>query len=397
MNILNNIRTGRPLRIAHVQPMTLDLFGHRDEDFGRRANYFLPNLAYAQQRRGHLPTIHLLTSGKSKVLQIRGLEAHFHRCAQLPRYMTLQKRFGRQMSLSLLRSLRSQDTDLVHFHGLRNSQLMLAAVACRARQQGLPLLAHDQGTRRVRWIEDLASRYALPRICALLAANEESVVALEKETNRAGSIYLVPNGFDPAMFSPAPDAALADVRDPLRVLFVARLTPEKDPETMARAVKSLAKVRLVELTVVGMGPLRSRVEQILRVPGVSVRFTGHLDQYELALEYRAANLLIHTSLHEGWSQTVLEAMATGLPVVASDVAGIRDVLAGTGMLVPPGEPEAFHEALRAVGSDPALQRRMGRAAIERSRFFTWDRVADQLDSIYTEVLTSGRMAALALR
>ena len=155
---------------------------------------------------------------------------------------------------------------------------------------------------------------------------------------------------------------------------------------MARALAMVAAERPIDLTVVGMGLLRSSIEEILGHALGSVRFRDQLSQQELADEYRAAHVLIHTSSGEGWSQTVLEAMATGLPVVASDVPGIRDVLAETGLLVRAGDARGFAAALRKLASDFSLRKTMRREALNRSRHFTWDRVADKIDKIYADLV-----------
>ena len=106
-----------PLRISHVQPMTLDLFGQRDEDFGEGTMYFLPNIAQAQVELGHKPTVHLLTSGRPGSRWVRGFEFRFHRCVQPPARTGLHRRFGRQLSFGLLRSVIPEETDVVHFPG----------------------------------------------------------------------------------------------------------------------------------------------------------------------------------------------------------------------------------------------------------------------------------------
>ena len=149
--------------------------------FGTKANYFLPNLAHVQRRRGHTPVVHILTSSERKNLRVRGFDVHFHRCLQPPRSMPLKRRFRRQLSLSLIRGLKADEIDVIHFHGLRNSQLMLAAVALRARQIRVPLVGHDQGTRPVRFVERRAASYAAARIHAFMAANAESASSLRKK------------------------------------------------------------------------------------------------------------------------------------------------------------------------------------------------------------------------
>ena len=378
---------GGPLRIAHVQPMTLDLFGHADHDFGTKATYFLSNLAAAQARLGHLPTVHLLTSSRPSVLRVDRVDVHFHRCVQPPTRMGGHVRFARQLSLQMVHAIQEGSADLVHFHGLRNCHLMLGAIACRTSRQSLPLVAQDQGTRDGGPLESRVHRYALRRLSAALAANAESVTVLTEEGVRPEKLHLVPNGFDPEVFGPAASAP----RPPgssLNILVVSRLTPEKDPLTMARGIRAFAHAGgRAAVTVIGQGSLLPQVEESLRGSAATLRFLHcHLPQRTLADYFRAADVLVMTSLGEGSNQVVLEAMACGLPVIASDVPGIRDVVDGAGTLVSARDPAALASALRRLAETPELRDRQRELGLARAKAFTWSAIACRLDPIYAECL-----------
>lgn len=381
----------RALRIAHVQPMTLDLFGHEDRDFGTEASYFLSNLAIAQAQLGHRPTVHLLTSTRPSVLALDGVDVHFHSCLQLPRSLDRRRRFARQVSFELARAIRREDTDIIHFHGLRNSHLMLAVVAWRASAQAVPLVAQDQGLRLAGLLESKARRYALGRVNMALAANPESARELVGEGVAPESLRVVPNGYDPEIFYPG-----APIRrgpgERLHVLVVSRLSPEKDPLTMAEGVRMLAERGCeVSLTVVGQGPLRAATERLLDRCGASVEFVDrHLPQATLADFYRSANVLVLTSPREGSNQAVLEAMACGLPVVATGVPGIQDVVGGAGTLVPAREPRALARALETVAGQPRLLERQRELGLARAAGLTWHAIAKRLEDIYTLCLQGGR-------
>jgi alpha-1,6-mannosyltransferase len=130
-----------------------------------------------------------------------------------------------------------------------------------------------------------------------------------------------------------PDEAVGHGR-PLRVLVVSRLMADKDPLTGARALAETARRGVaLEVTVVGAGELRAPVEEALRPAGVPATFVDKLPQPELAARYRASHVLLLSSLREGFNQATLEAMASGTPVVASDIAGVREGVGDAGRLV----------------------------------------------------------------
>lgn len=372
--------------------MTLDLFGHEDRDFGTMANYFLPNLARAQVEAGHSVAIHLLTSSHPSSLSLDGIEVKFHRCLAPPVFVGRHRRFGRQLSVRMLREISRRDADVVHFHGVRNCQLMFAAVAARAARIGLPLVAHDQGSREGRFLEDWAFHYGLRRIAAVIAGNTESAQLFRSEGVPEGTVHTIPNGYDPKIFFPDPTAGLRDTTS-LRVLFVSRLTPEKDPLTAVEAVAAFAAGGdASDVTLIGSGPLRREVETRLRsaVRGDHVVAYDRVPQSELGEHYRAADVLLLTSLGEGSNQTVVEAMACGLPVIATDVRGIRDVVDGAGILVPPGDSRAAAAALRRVAQEPMLLPTLRERGLDRVRSLTWEAIAGEIDRVYDEVVGLGR-------
>lgn len=381
------------LRVAHVQPMTLDLFGHDDADFGVSVRYSVANLALAQARMGMRPTVHLLASqglvrGRSargpRELHVDGMDVRFHRCVQPPRSAGTRVRFARQFSAGMLRAISASATDVVHFHGVRQFHLMYAAVAWRARGQGLRLVAQDRGGRNVGRIEGAAQRFGLRRSDEVLAAGTGSLEELRGLGVAEPHLHLFPNGVDREVFHPGPG------REPpqpgvVRVMSLARMYEDKDPLTMIAAVAELHRRGLpVELTAVGAGPLRGSVEERARAAGVPATFIEHVPQGELPAYYRAADVLVLTTaaIGEGWNQATLEAMACGLPVVATDVPGVRDSAGGAAVLVPPGKPEAVADAVQQLTGDAARWQRQRERGLARVEDLTWDAIARRLHGLY---------------
>lgn len=169
----------------------------------------------------------------------------------------------------------------------------------------------------------------------------------------------------------------------LLVGYVGRLAPEKKVLRLA-ALCDLPGVRLV---VVGDGPDRAKLAQ--RLPNAA--FLGFLEGDELAEAYASLDVFVHTGPYETFCQAVQEALASGLPTLAPDAGGPRDLVAPgrTGFLLPTGDDEAFGDALRgavcALAADPSLRERLGAAARRSVLGRTWPVVCGELLGHYAEV------------
>ncbi len=229
----------------------------------------------------------------------------------------------------------------------------------------------DVVSARRRW----ANRLLLGRLAhAVNACSEFSARALvEREGLGADRVEVIPNGVDLERCHPADDvdaARRALGLDPgARLLVcVARFHPVKDHETLVRAFARVAAARPgTELLLVGDGPERARIEALAAelAVGSHVRFLGLRDDVPAIL--RAADLFVLTSASEAAPLTLLEAMATGLPAVATAVGGVPEILHDgvEGLLVPRADPEAAAAAIEALLGDRARAAAMGRAGRSR--------------------------------
>jgi glycosyltransferase involved in cell wall biosynthesis len=379
------MQNGTGLRIAHVQPMTLDLYGHSDDDFGTRVTFYLSNLPAAQARLGMRPTVHLLTSGRPHQLRFDGVEVRFHRCLQPPRSARVNSRFARQFSSSMLHAISHTDADVVHCYGPRQLHVMYAAVARRARKERLPLVGHDQGPRPVGHIERWFQRHGLKRTQFVLASSPSSVDEFLGLGVRPERLRVMPNGFDPQVFYPGAERH-REPGDPFRILVVSRLWEDKDPLTMADGIAELVRQgRDVELTIISGGPMKPQVEARLSRAQVPTRFIEFIPQAELAVAYRSHDALVLTSLREGWNQAIVEALASGLPVITTDVPGPRDAAGEAGILIPPRNPLALAEALERLIDSPTHAAEHRALGLRRSKDFSWDAIAAMIAEVYRSV------------
>lgn len=263
------------------------------------------------------------------------------------------------------------------------------AGALPLRGLGVPsvITVHDLAIyRNARWFpgrQPLSTRLVVPR--SVLRAG--IVIAPSKNTAEDVSdifgiartrIEIVPHGVSPA-FRPMTGEDLAAARARLNlperfILFVSTVEPRKNLETL---LEGWAMMRdRPDLVVVGSygwryEPIRERIERL----GPGVHHIESLDSTLLPAVYNLARVLAHPAWYEGFGLTPLEAMACGTPVVVSNASSLPEVVADAGLLVPPGEPDAWRRALERVLGDTELAAGMRRRGILRAAQFSWGRTA----------------------
>jgi glycosyltransferase involved in cell wall biosynthesis len=117
-----------------------------------------------------------------------------------------------------------------------------------------------------------------------------------------------------------------------------------------------------------------------------VFFPGYIPREELPLWYNAADIFVYPSLYEGFGLPVLEAMACGTPVVASNTSSLPEVVGESGLLVDPADAEGMAEAMRRVLSDRDLREALRTTGLARAKTFTWRRAAKETVAVYDRAL-----------
>ncbi|MFC7866359.1 glycosyltransferase family 4 protein [Streptomyces murinus] len=237
--------------------------------------------------------------------------------------------------------------------------------------------------RRIRSVHAAADRTLAPSSAALG----------DLETHGVPRVRLWPRGVDTVRFRP--DRRDEELRRELApngeliVGYVGRLAPEKHVELLT-GVCALDGVRLV---VVGDGPSHAHLTEAL--PGAV--FLGRRTGDDLARIFASLDVFAHTGPFETFCQTVQEAMASGVPVVAPAVGGPLDLVdhGRTGLLVPPRDAEAVQGAVRSLAEDPARRIGFGAAARTLVEGRTWAAVGDRLIGHYEDVLAGRRTAVAA--
>jgi glycosyltransferase involved in cell wall biosynthesis len=174
-----------------------------------------------------------------------------------------------------------------------------------------------------------------------------------------------------------------------RLLFVGRLAVQKNVQLLLTALEGISD--RFETTLAGTGELEADLKAMARELRLqNVRFHGVAHGPELVALYREADVFVLPSAVEGMPLVLLEAMAMGLPVVATDIPGTRDLVSHdrNGLLVPPGDPAALREALLSVISDADRYQRMSQNARDLAGKYSWDAASAELDRIYATACRS---------
>jgi glycosyltransferase involved in cell wall biosynthesis len=258
--------------------------------------------------------------------------------------------------LRLAQLFRRERIDVVHTHDER--PLLYGAAAARLAR--VPRVVHTRHGQKAR---NTRRQVVLFRLAASLAdrvacVSDDAATLTLREGVAPRRVRTVRNGIDLARFAytgPAPDGP---------VVTVARLSPEKDVATLVRAAAVAVREMLsFRLEVAGDGVCMPALRQLTAELGLEEHVRFHGEVRDIPALLGRARLFVLPSVEEGISLTLLEAMARGLPVVATRIGGNPEVVADgeTGLIVPAREPEIMARAMLQLLNDPEKGRRMGQA------------------------------------
>jgi glycogen(starch) synthase len=288
--------------------------------------------------------------------------------------------------------------DVVHAHQGEDIAVLLLALGAAALHRcplvvtvhcSVRLTVTGGGLRHraLRLVGGTVERLALHRADAVLALVPHSAHALVAAGLPSGRVHVLPSGFEPALFAGAVDDVLSQVPRP-RVGYVGRLAEQKAPQLLVAAFADVATD--ASLVIVGDGPLRRRVQSAVQrsAAGRSTLVRGFVAHDDMPSVLASLDLLVLPSIYEEMGSVLVEAMASGLPVVASAVGGIPDVVEDgvTGLLVPPGDVGALTKAIEELLTDCEKRSRMAEAARARSAHYEWPALARRAASVYGAVL-----------
>ena len=300
---------------------------------------------------------------------------------------------------ALRRHLRARTPDVVHAHFWMSGWAATRATRDLAVPTYVTFHALGSVKRRHQGAADTSppervevERAVAARATGVVATCRDEVEELAALGVDLGRVEVVPCGVDVRHFTPAA-APLDDPvrREPCRIVSVGRLVPRKGYATIVEALVDLPGV---ELVVAGgradAGTVEAeqvRLETLAADLGVAdrVHFVGQVGHFLMPALLLSADLVVCSPWYEPFGLVPLEAMACGVPVVASAVGGMLDTVAEgeTGHLVPPQDPAALAAAVRGLLADPARRDVYGRAGVRRARsHYSWDAVAGATAEVY---------------
>lgn len=307
---------------------------------------------------------------------------------------------GLRLRHDLRRILREYDFDVLHTHCPTAPILpMLAIQAANCAQVGTFHTTHPRG-----FLQDLFKNYLSERVVARLDAR----IAVSKTAEDSARLYypgqyhVIPNGVDVERFHPGLER-FEEWRDPDRVnmLFVGRLDPRKGLHFLLEAMPEiLTRTRgRARLLVIGDSYLRPRLEAMVASSARDhVHFLGHVPSDDLPRWYATGDIFVSPATsHESFGIVLLEALATGRPVVASDIPGYRSAIVPDehAILFPPADVPALARAVSELVENPCRRAELACRGRARALEFAWPKVTEKIEAVYHEVL-AGRGAVATM-
>jgi len=305
-------------------------------------------------------------------------------------------KLGRGLTSAIRRDLADFKPNIVH---VSVPDIVGHRALSWARARGLPVVASVH-TRfdtylqyyNLKWLEPVARaimrRYY--RRCDAIVVPAESMAAILRAQRMSNDISLWRRGIDREQFHPGRRSekwrqAHGIAETDVVVGFLGRLVLEKGLDVFADTIDAArANGVALKVVVIGDGPARDFFQE--RLPDAT--FMGQLTGEDLAVALASTDIFLNPSVTEAFGNVTLEAMACGLPVVAAEASGATNLVRDgeTGILVQPGDVDAYSEAVGAYAADPDLRRRHGAAGLAFAETMNWDAINSVVMKVYLRVI-----------
>ena len=323
------------------------------------------------------------------------------------RYGTKFRIDAGNVSFGLFTKPMSHDTDIVHAH-FSTPPGEIAGARC-AKKKNVPFVLTYHGD----WQESFGglirrtalsvyNRYLLDKLLSradvIISPSEHYIDESKFLGKYRDKIAVIPNGIEIEDFDIPLSKEECKVKLDLppnknMILFVGNLTPYKGPDVLVKAMPMIVEeIPDVELMFVGSGEMRADMEKLSKKLGVEnyVKFAGFVEERLKPLYYRAADVfcLPSTMSTESFGIVNLEAMACGVPIVASKIGGIPDVIKDgeNGLLIPPKNPEALADAIIYLLENRDVRDKMGYNGRKKVGFYSWEMIVEKTENIYRALL-----------
>jgi len=291
------------------------------------------------------------------------------------------------------RLLRENDYDLVHaFFGFPTGWLCYRSAAL------LPYIISLRGSDVPGYNIRLGLDYKLLSglfrkiwsAAAVVVANSNGLRKLALEFMPALDIKVIPNGIDTEQFHPSEKQ---DLTKPIKALTVCRLISRKRIDLLIKATALAKKSGLdIQLNIAGDGNLMGQLQKLadeLNI-GDSVNFMGRVPAEQMPQLYRNNDIFVMSSAHEGMSNAMLEAVASGLPIITTRCEGVEELIKDNGIVVESPQPEEIAKAIKNLADDRQAYSRMSIAARKQTEKFSWNSVAEQYLNHYNRIANNIR-------
>jgi phosphatidyl-myo-inositol alpha-mannosyltransferase len=283
------------------------------------------------------------------------------------------------------RALGEFGPDVVHAH----EPLVPSAGMFASRYPGAPVVATFHAYADRAYTFSLLAPLLRPvwrRLSARIAVSEAAAMFVRSRFRQDG-LRVIPNGVDTDLFARAEPASLPEGR---RVLFVNRLEPRKGFGVMVQAFRRLAMAHPdLVLVVAGDGPERGAIHRLPASVRERVVMLGNVPHDRLPSLHAASDVFCAPAIgRESFGIVLVEAFSSGVPVVASDIPGYREVVGDgvTALVTPPSDSAAVADAIALLLKDADLSKRLAEAGRQAARRYSWDTVVGEIETVYREVV-----------
>ncbi len=285
-------------------------------------------------------------------------------------------------ALPVIELVRKEKYDLVHAHFIYPTAI-LALLAKKAARLPLVITSHGSDVPGYNPDRFIRIHKALKRFWLFITSRADAIIS-PSEYHREliisngckAPIFVINHGFTAGAYRKTSYGK--------RILVVSRLFKRKGVQYLLEAVRDMDTD--YEIAIVGDGPHAAELKKMAEGSKPRIVFAGYLQDHALAEYYETSSIFVFTSLNETFGMVLLEAMNAGLAVITTDTSACPEVVKDSAILVKPQNASMIREALQRLICDPELVRECGARALERAKYFTWERAAAETELVYNKVV-----------
>jgi glycosyltransferase involved in cell wall biosynthesis len=355
------------------------------------------HMAEELTKLGHRVAVLTLNTCRASFREdVHGIDVYRARPLELTNVLGMQSAVSTEVGKLMQEICRREQIDVLHANNLYFYTTLAACLYPNSSEVPLVTTLHVGQVSKMEGIARYLAKFYENSIGRWILAKSKHVIAVSRAVGHyaetmgvdSSKISVIPNAVDTLKFRPSPHEYTRD--GTTRVGFLGRLISNKGPQYLVEAAQHiLSEFSNVQFHIAGDGPLLQQLQRRVHRLGVdrAFRFYGMVPSVPDFMH--SCDIMVRPSLTDGMPLTVLEAMACGLPNVASNVGGTSEILQDgkTGYLVEPRNVGQLISRISNLVANPELRLQMGREArLFIERYYSWNRIARKLSIIYEDVL-----------